>query len=1285
MLPPEPFPASSEQAIRSFGDFELLGEIARGGMGVVYKARQISLNRVVALKMILAGQLASPQDVQRFRTEAEAAANLDHPHILPIYEIGEHDGQHYFSMKLVEGGSLGQWSADGRLKLADFQGEAAGLMARVARAVHHAHQRGILHRDLKPANILLQRADGQTSISTLQPVIPMVTDFGLARRLEGGIGMTQTGAIVGTPSYMAPEQARAEKRLTTAVDVYSLGAILYELLTGRPPFRAKTPLDTVLQVLDREPERPRSLNPSLDRDLETICLKCLEKEPARRYGSAEALADDLERWLRGEPIAARRSGRLEQARKWVRRHPAAAALAAVSGVAALALVGAAVGVAYSGWLQASLQETERQRRNAEHQRGEAERQRSAAEAQRIRVQALEVGSAYARTINLAQRAWDESQVSRVLRLLNEAEPNRRGFEWHYLWNLCHSERLALRRRSGWMWDVAFSPEGQWLASMSAPTDGTTSEIQLWDGTTGRLVRTFPGQAVHVSSRLAFSPDGQRLAASFTEAKARKPVPEVRLWEHRTGKYLLGFSGSAAVFSPDGRTVAVVSRKPDQQTAVLTVHAALTGKHLFTIPIDGAGTTTLPCAFAPDGKTIATAVPRAPFERAAIRLSDLSDGHVVRTFGHHEGPIMSLAFGPDGKVLASGCWDGGIHLWDPVSGRELRAWKGAPVYIRRLEFAPDGQLLASTSYDSPDADNRQRAVELWDVATGRKVRTFKGHTGMVTGVAFAPDGQTLASTSADQTVRLWDVFADPEGFILEQGATSCTALIFVRNGDVLVRADGGTLRQYDGRSGDRVVTDAHPAHDLFASADGTRVVSVAQGWDPIRRAPHVGPPKVRVWDGASGKDVAHFSPASKVAHILALSPDGRLLAAYADGAVRLLEASTGREVRSLTVPSLNFACASFSPDGRLLATGGAVSSETGEVRVWDVGTGTLLRQLPVTRGWVTALAFSPEGGRLAFLVNANDGSSTAGVGSVTLWELDGGTMMDLRGHTALVKALTFSPDGKRLATGGDDRVVRLWDVDTGAELLTLRGHSGGVQALAFRPDGRCLASADGPISNYVVPPDQPGIRRPVYTIRLWESLPPAPEVRLQRAAAHLVDSLFDRLVRKEDVVAYLRDGVRLRSPLRETALARAEQFVPDPVALNEASWAVVRCPDAEPSAYARAVLQAEAACHRLDPPNWDLLNTLGVAQYRVGKYTEAVDTLTRCDRGHTSLQQGAQPADLAFLAMAQQHLGQTAAAHATLQRLQAILKHPAWIYNPEARSFAREAERLLQPPAPGTGK
>ncbi len=322
-----PGPVMEFQRVRYFGDYELLEVIAHGGMGVVYKARQMSLNRVVALKMILRGELTTERDVARFRAEAEAAANLDHPHIVPIYEVGEHDGLQYYSMRYVEGASLA------RRPRTDSRSEAR-LLAAVAGAVHHAHRRGVLHRDLKPSNILVNTAG-----------VPLVADFGLAKRVDADRSLTESGVIVGTPRYMAPEQAAGRKDLTVAVDVYSLGVVLYERLTGHTPFTGETVLELLRQAREEEPPRPSSICPGLDRDLETICLKCLEKDPSKRYGSAEALQDDLERWLRGEPIKARPVGQAERLWRWCRRNPVVAGLSAGIVVALLAVTGISVALA----------------------------------------------------------------------------------------------------------------------------------------------------------------------------------------------------------------------------------------------------------------------------------------------------------------------------------------------------------------------------------------------------------------------------------------------------------------------------------------------------------------------------------------------------------------------------------------------------------------------------------------------------------------------------------------------------------------------------------------------------------------------------------------------------------------------------------------------------------------------------------------------------------------------------------------------------------------------------
>jgi uncharacterized protein (TIGR03066 family) len=382
---------------RTFGDYQLINEIARGGMGVVFKARQIKLDRLVAVKLILSGHLAAGAELQRFQAEAMAAAQLDHPSIVPIYEVGEAPAIvggppiPYFCMKLIEGADLARRLA-GRPCL-DVR-DLVSLLAQVSRAVHHAHQHGILHRDLKPANVLID-ARGQ----------PYVTDFGLAKRFSPDTSpsqremqitaLTQTGAVLGTPSYMAPEQARSEKNLSAAVDVYSLGAILYEGLTGRPPFHTATPLDTLLKVIEGDVPQPRSLNPRVDRDLETIALKCLEKDPQRRYASAEGLADELERWLRGEPIQARPAGRMRRLRQWSRRRPLAASVAAISGLLFLALL---VGVV--------LYVKDLQKRNDERNR-----------------------SKYKDLMAQVKQKWESGQIAEAEALLDDCPADWREADW----------------------------------------------------------------------------------------------------------------------------------------------------------------------------------------------------------------------------------------------------------------------------------------------------------------------------------------------------------------------------------------------------------------------------------------------------------------------------------------------------------------------------------------------------------------------------------------------------------------------------------------------------------------------------------------------------------------------------------------------------------------------------------------------------------------------------------------------------------------------------------------
>lgn len=1005
---------------RCFGDYEILEEIAHGGMGIVYKARQIRLNRIVALKMIRAGEFASTAEIARFRAEAEAAAHLEHPNIVPIYEVGEHDGHHYFSMKLFEGGNL---SSSSRQLPVDVtaQRRLAHLMATVARAVHHAHQRGILHRDLKPANILLD-FHGQ----------PHVTDFGLAKRVEGDSGLTQAGAIVGTPSYMAPEQTTGQGMLTTAVDIYGLGAILYELLGDQPPFKGATPFETLLLVRTDEPVRPSQLNPAVHRDLETICLKCLEKQTDKRYDSALALAEDLERWLGGEPIQARPIGRWERIVKWARRQPAIAALWSVSGLALLALVGLGVAWSYQGQLQDAFEKeaeahqgTEKAKqlahqrlRQVEVEQGKTRAALLVAEKARTQTQqALQTAEKYLKQVKrleyihsilLAHQAWKDKQIERFAVLLNDCEAEHRGWEWNYLSGLRHS---ALRTWSPSSFGpAAFSPDGRLLAS-----GGFRSMVRILEVSSGKIRHTLAGHTAFTTG-MAYSADGRFLASGSHDQT-------IRIWDTATGKAvhcLTGHTGSITglAFSPSGNFLA--SASVDSSVRVWDPTA---GKVLHSLP--GEKTTLQTVSFSSDGRFLASGS-----DEPTLRVWETATGKPFKTLQGSRGCFRRVLFVPKSVFLLGVGADNTIRIWSLYDARpHVFQDKADPVSC--VACSPDRRFLACGGMQGP--------IQIWEMNTGKRIHTFLGHTNLVNGVAFSPDSRFLASSSNDNTLRIWEL--DRANLLSDDAGPKGTIrfVAYSPDGRFLAGGNKHTLRIWDASNDKLLYTLAGHTDDI---------ASIAFSPDNRSLAGACKDRTVRIWDTADG-ELRHTCQAHTQAVLcLSYSPDGRFLASGSkDGTIRIWDAATGHHQQVLPAGTLAFKygvdSVSYSPDGRFLACGGG-----GAIRIWDCAARRWGQSLKaIFDGNTLRVTYSPDGRFMA----------SCGGRTVRIWDVASSKLLHtLQGHTGPVQEVAFCPDSKRLVSISYlDTTPRLWDVKMGKEVLALdfKGHQ--PFAIAFHPQGRLL--------------------------------------------------------------------------------------------------------------------------------------------------------------------------------------------------------------------------------------
>jgi len=1001
---PKPPP---EQVAGKFGRYEVIEEIARGGMGIVTKVRDPKLNRVVALKVMIAGEAASEELVQRFHIEAQSAAKLRHANIVAIHDVGVAEGLRYFTMDFVEGESLAKAIRDGSLTTR----QSLEILEKTARAVHYAHGQAIVHRDLKPGNVLLDE-HGE----------PQITDFGLAKDIETDFSLTESGAAMGTPAYMPPEQALGEsKKVDARSDVYSLGAMMYEMITGRPPFTAENRLALMLRLVDEEAVPPSKLNASVNPDVETICLKCLAKERERRYQTAEELADDIARFLNGEAILARPSSIIYRTRKRLLRHKAVTAVATIALILVVGLV--------SGWIVTLQEQTRRAQQAAEDAtRAKGDAEKAADGERKARKDAEKAAEGEKKAREDAEKAAEEERKAKE----EASEARDRAVEEEKKARAALAESHATQA-------IAYTQRGEYRAAAETCVAGRAWADTLllrmiqWHAERGRgsPARSFQAHSQAITS-VAVSPDGRLLASGGWDGT-------IKLWDVATGEETetmvlrqgeLRRTVFSVAFAPDGKLLASSGRG-----GIIKVWEVATGKEVRTInghppKIVGA------VRFSPDGKLLASGA----WDKT-IKLWDVATGEEIITLRGHAGFVKSIAFSPDGDLLASGSSDKTVKLWDVATGEEIMTLKGHEHQISSVAFSPDGKLLASSSND--------RTIKLWNVATAEELMTLKGRS--VGSLCFA--GRVLVCGSAAGVVSLWRLDMGTTTLLVksEEPASNLSCVAFSPDGKLLVAGEGhktyGTVRAWEAATGEETMTlkgHKKPVQLVAFSPDGKSLLSASS--DNV----------VKVWNAVTGEEVRTVKTIyvwGKVNNVEAISPDGKLVALSLREAVKLWDLASGEEIITLKDHKPYVSCARFSPDGKLLASG----SLDNTIKLWDVSKGqeilTLGEKVTLTTGrdaGILAVVFSPNGKLLASGSRDN---------TVKLYDVrTGETRATLKGHSDWVYSVAFSSDGGLLASASKDRTIRLWNAETGEHLMTLFGPFALVRSVTFSPTRHVLASA-----------------------------------------------------------------------------------------------------------------------------------------------------------------------------------------------------------------------------------
>jgi WD40 repeat protein/predicted Ser/Thr protein kinase len=1004
-----------------FGNYELIERIASGGMGVVYKARQLGLERIVAIKVLPFGPFTREEFVRRFQLEAGAAARLRHPGIVTIYEVGRADGFPFFSMEYVEGATLADLVRGGPLE----PGRAVRLVRAVAEAIHYAHQQGILHRDLKPSNVLVDALDQ-----------PRITDFGLARNLAEDSELTVSGQALGSPNFMPPEQAEGRhKKMTPRSDVYALGAMLYFLLTGRPPFAADSAVATLRQVVQNDPVAPRLLNPGLPRNLETICLRCLEKEPSRRYTTAQEVGDELGRFQRSEPILARPITLVERAWRWCHRRPVVATLL----VALLAVL--ATGFSATLW----------QWRRAEQNAGQL-----AESVTRLELERAE---------DRLEREETAAALASPARLLR-AEPEHRVASWRIL-SVLSQRSFARPEAAPVSAGVRPSPGAETsdgrATQEQSKTPGTSPLSAPGDGRTPpNRAEPFVLQDDFVGRNSAFSQAGGKLVTATNGARL------LQLWNVRSAPVLehrLPCPEPVRVtsFRHDGAQLAVATARGRLLVFDVAQGTLVAGPHPTDAYIDR-------ILVSPDGRQLIAHVSGSAsdaWRRAKLMVCETASGRLLR----EENGMHWAAFSPDGRVLVT--VEGSMaRLRHPVTWEALGSPLRHGARINTAEFSPDSRFVLTASAD--------RTARRWLAENGQAMGTPLRHRAQVLTGVLSPDGLRVLTADVSGDGQLWDAAADqpigqpfkldrgigpdsfsadgsvvaahhqdkvwlrdattgaPRGKVIEVGHRVVRARFIGDSQRLLLSQFGGRAQVWQIPPGPaRELRLPHPAqvNRITFNTDGTRVATAARQSSS------------RVWDVATGEPVTGVLPHEAQVRHAGFSPDGRrVVTASQDGTAQVWELPSGQPAGPPLRHRGPLVFAEFAPDGRLIVT----ASEDQTARLWNAESLQPVGETLRHSDYVVWAAFSPRSEVVATASHDH---------TVRLWRVPEGVAAgpSLR-HSNAVHFVGFDSTGRRLVTCSGDRTAWIWDVETAAPRVPALRHEATVNHAHFDASDRRVVTA-----------------------------------------------------------------------------------------------------------------------------------------------------------------------------------------------------------------------------------